>query len=167
MGWYETKIYRSAEPQIKETAAIILKDPYLMPPSPLFNIVFDFLAEGDPDNAKHFIEGMLEDIIWNVHNSIKQIGGTDFPIDLLLFWKQLVKSGSKDGYKYFDTEGEYPTGYHQCGRLAPICIYAWAVYDKATRELENRSEFLYVEELQKTIVNLSPEPGDRALRGEQ
>jgi hypothetical protein len=49
MGWYESNVYQSAFSQILVTVEAILKDPYLMPPSPLFGPVFDILASADSE----------------------------------------------------------------------------------------------------------------------
>jgi hypothetical protein len=141
MGWYETKVYQSAMPQIPATIEAILNDPYLMPPSPLFSPVFEYLVSGDIDDrfwAEEHVRGILEDIIWNLHHSVKQIGSKDYAIDLLEFWKHLVKEGEKDSFHYFESEGAYPTGFNTCGRFAPVCIFAYAKYDQAIFKMKNR-----------------------------
>jgi hypothetical protein len=167
MGWYETKLYQSAEPQIKATIAAILNDPYLMPPSPLFWPVFEYLAEGETDQAQFHIKGILEDIIWHLHHCIKQLGDDDLPIDLFLFWKQLIKRGESEGYAFFVNEGQYPTGYnHQCGRFAPICIWAAAVYREAIKELKENTPvaFLCMEKEEPTHERRGGSIGEQFLR---
>jgi hypothetical protein len=142
MGWYVSKVYQSGIRQIPETVNAILNDPYLMPPCSLFGNIFDCLTSGDREGAEFYINGILEDIIWNLHHGVKQIGTKDHEIDLYLFWAYLVSEGKKNNYKYFEGEGKYSTGPNCCGRYAPICIWAWGIYEDASRKLNKNNSFI-------------------------
>jgi hypothetical protein len=133
MGWYESKVYQSAWPQVENTAGVILDDPYLMPPCPVFYPVFEDLGENDRELAKSRIVDMMKGIVKSLHNVVANLGAGDYEIDLFQFWKFLLAQGEKSGYSHFvylPCEGE-PEGIQDMEiqyLLQPLCIWAKMKY---------------------------------------
>ncbi|GAB6393637.1 MAG: hypothetical protein MdMp014T_3010 [Treponematales bacterium] len=95
MGWYESKVYESAWPQVDATVEAILKDPYLMPPCPVFGRVFESLAIGEIDSAKFSVRDMVRAIVKSLHNATMNLGAGDYEINLLDFWRYLFSCLAK------------------------------------------------------------------------
>jgi len=142
MGWYESRVFESAWPQIDTVAKEILADPYLMPPCPVFYRVFERLIDNDRYWAESHIKDTLKAIVKSLHNAVMNLGAGDYEINLLAFWKFLIEQGEKECYSNFTFEvinGEEM----ECMEVGyldqPLCLWAKMKYLHATYELEKNS----------------------------
>ena len=150
MGWYESRVFESAWPQVDSVVKAILSDPYLMPPCPVFYRVFDRLADNDTYWANSHVKDTIKAVVKSLHNAVMNLGAGDHEIDLLEFWKFLLEQGEKDNYSSFvfpmiggELDEDMETGYLD----QPLCMWARIKYYHAAHKFEENYFFITCRDL--------------------